>query len=133
MESKVQAADAATEAGSTVTVVYQVCQPGTPNVCDTATVTITVPQGDLDGDGNPDSTDPNPTVPTATDDVVSAPFGGATTVNILTNDDYLANDGNTITQTGGTAGGVVSFDPVTGLMSYTPLATEAGTTVTVVY
>jgi hypothetical protein len=38
------------EAGTAVTVVYQVCQPGTPSVCDTATVTITVPQGDLDGD-----------------------------------------------------------------------------------
>jgi uncharacterized repeat protein (TIGR01451 family)/gliding motility-associated-like protein len=120
----------ATEAGSTVTVVYQVCQ-GT--VCNTATVTITVLAGDLDGDGNPDNTDPNPSVPTANGDTVSGAFGGSTTVNILANDDFLANDGNTITQAGGTAQGTVSFDPITGLMSYTPLATEAGSTVTVVY
>ncbi|MEO0038312.1 MAG: hypothetical protein RIQ59_1523, partial [Bacteroidota bacterium] len=50
------------------------------------------------------------------------------------NDDFLANDGNTITQVaGGTAGGVVTFDPVTGMMSYTPLANESGSTVTIVY
>jgi hypothetical protein len=43
---------AASEAGSTVTVVLpSLSTRYASNVCDTATVTITVP-GDLDGDGN---------------------------------------------------------------------------------
>jgi gliding motility-associated-like protein len=158
----------ASESGTTVTVIYQVCQG---SVCATATVTITVPSGDLDGDGDPDATDPNPTnpcvygagqvlanasatwnasdcdldgnpngtdphvlVPVAVNDTVTAPYGQESTVNILANDDFLANDGNTITQAaGGTAGGTVTFNPVTGIMSYTPLASESGTTVTINY
>ncbi|MEZ4910139.1 MAG: discoidin domain-containing protein [Saprospiraceae bacterium] len=88
---------------------------------------------DCDGDGNPNGTDPNPLVPTAVDDAFDAPFGTATTYDILTNDDFLENDGNTITREGGDAGGTVSFDPVTGNISYTPLTSEIGTTVTVVY
>jgi hypothetical protein len=47
-------------------------------------------------------------VPTANGDTVSAPFGHKT-VNILANDDFLVNDGNSITQTGGSAAGTVSF------------------------
>ncbi len=158
----------ASESGSTVTIVYQVCQG---IVCATATVTITIPLGDLDGDGDPDSTDPDPTnpcvfgsgqvlanatatwnasdcdldgnpngtdphvtQPVAQNDTLTAPFGQASSVNILANDDFLANDGNTITQApGGTAGGVVTFDSITGIMSYTPLASESGNTVTIVY
>ncbi len=89
---------------------------------------------DCDLDGNPNGTDPHVLVPTAVNDTVTAPFGQASTVNILANDDFLANDGNTITQAaGGTAGGTVTFNPVTGIMSYTPLASESGTTVTVNY
>ncbi|MBK8886563.1 MAG: hypothetical protein IPN46_08420 [Saprospiraceae bacterium] len=30
----------------------------------------------------------------------TAPFGTTTSINILNNDDFLANDGNTITRTG---------------------------------
>ncbi|MBK8887339.1 MAG: hypothetical protein IPN46_12650 [Saprospiraceae bacterium] len=36
--------------------------------------------------------------------------------NILANDDFLANDGNTITRVGGTATGIVAFNPTTGNM-----------------
>lgn len=89
---------------------------------------------DCDLDGNPNGTDPHVLLPIAQNDVLTAPFGQASSVNILANDDFLANDGNTITQApGGTAGGVVTFDPVAGIMSYTPLASESGSAVTVVY
>ena len=89
---------------------------------------------DCDLDGNPNGTDPHVTQPVAQNDTLTAPFGQASSVNILANDDFLANDGNTITQApGGTAGGVVTFDPITGIMSYTPLASESGNTVTIVY
>ncbi|MEZ4910149.1 MAG: Ig-like domain-containing protein [Saprospiraceae bacterium] len=89
---------------------------------------------DCDGDGNPNGTDPNPLVPTAVDDAFTAPVGTATTTNILTNDDFLPGANTTITtQPGGTAGGTISYDPLTGEMTYTPLASEAGTTQTVEY
>jgi gliding motility-associated-like protein len=88
---------------------------------------------DSDGDGNPDNTDPNPITPTATNDSAAVIIGNSVTVSILANDDFLPNDGNTITQTGGTATGTVSFNPVTGTMTYTPAAGEVGTTVTVIY
>ncbi|MEZ4910150.1 MAG: SdrD B-like domain-containing protein [Saprospiraceae bacterium] len=89
---------------------------------------------DCDGDGNPNGTDPNPLVPTAVDDAFIAPVGTATTTNILTNDDFLPGVNTTITtQPGGTAGGTISYDPLTGEMTYTPLASEAGTTQTVEY
>ncbi|KAI9549922.1 LOW QUALITY PROTEIN: hypothetical protein GHT06_004507 [Daphnia sinensis] len=60
---------------------------------------------DTDGDGNPDNTDPHPTTPTATNDSVTVIEGNPVKLNILANDDYLINDGNTITQVGGTAQG----------------------------
>ncbi|HNG13302.1 MAG TPA: Ig-like domain-containing protein, partial [Saprospiraceae bacterium] len=88
---------------------------------------------DCDGDGNPNGGDPDPKVATARDDAFTAPFGGPTSYNILANDDFLANDGNTITKVGGTAGGTVAFNPVTGDMTYTPLAGEVNSTLTVVY
>jgi gliding motility-associated-like protein len=94
---------------------------------------------DDDDDGNPDTTDPNPLTPTAIDENASATLGVATNINILGNDDFLpnndlSNDGTTtITQTGGTAGGTVVLDALTGELAYTPLATEAGSVVTVIY
>ena len=88
---------------------------------------------DTDGDGNPDNTDPHPTTPTALNDTANASIGNPTTVNILMNDDFLPNDNNVITQTGGTATGTVSFDSITGEMTYMPAASEVGTTVTLVY
>ncbi len=88
---------------------------------------------DTDGDGNPDNTDPNPSAPTATNDSANATSGTPLVLNILANDDYLPNDGNTITQTGGTASGTVSFNALTGEMTYTPATGEEGTSVTVIY
>jgi hypothetical protein len=88
---------------------------------------------DCDNDGNPNGTDPNKLVATATNDMLTAPLGSPSTVNVLANDDFLAGSNISITKTGGTAVGTVSFNPLTGIMSYTPTAAEAGTTVTVIY
>ncbi|NRR90450.1 DUF11 domain-containing protein [Winogradskyella undariae] len=95
---------------------------------------------DNDGDGNPNSTDPNPNVPTASSDTASALLNQSNTINILDNDDYLDNADTdnagttTITDEGsGSSGGTIAFDANTGDLIYTPLLSEAGTTVTVVY
>ncbi len=95
---------------------------------------------DTDGDGNNDGTDPNSTVPTATDDSSSGVPEVPVVIDILGNDDYLdnldaANLGTTtITDTGnGTAIGVVSIDADTGELTYTPDISETGTSVTVIY
>ena len=98
------------------------------------------PADDCDGDGTPNGTDPNTSTPTATNDSGTATVGQISSINILNNDDYLDNSdasnlGTTsITDTGnGTAGGTIAFDASTGELDYTPLAGEAGTTVTVEY
>jgi hypothetical protein len=89
---------------------------------------------DCDKDGNPNGTDLNPQVATAVNDVLTAPFGLTSTVSVLSNDDFLPVASNVITRTGGHASGTVVFAPTTGVMSYTPSATEpGGTNVTVVY
>jgi len=88
---------------------------------------------DCDQDGNLNGTDPNPLVPTAADDAFTAPIGEPTTFNILTNDDFLSGTDISITQTGGTAGGTVSFDPTTGEITYVPLDSELDTDVTIEY
>ncbi|BDB56358.1 hypothetical protein SHINM13_06540 [Flavobacterium ammonificans] len=88
---------------------------------------------DTDGDGNPDNTDTRKTTPTAINDTANGSVGVASVVNVLANDDYLPNDGNTITRVGGTATGTVSFNPVTGQMTYTPTNAEGGTAVTIIY
>ncbi|BDB52317.1 hypothetical protein GENT11_06290 [Flavobacterium ammonificans] len=88
---------------------------------------------DTDGDGNPDNTDTRKTTPTAINDTANGSVGVASVVNVLANDDYLPNDGNTITRVGGTATGIVSFNPVTGQMTYTPTNAEGGTAVTIIY
>ncbi|HHC80079.1 MAG TPA: hypothetical protein ENK46_09370, partial [Flavobacteriia bacterium] len=105
--------------------IFDTDNDGTSDFCDL----------DDDDDGNPDTTDPNPLVPTAVNDTFTAAFGGPTTFNILTNDDFVPGANTGITQTGGTANGTVSFDPVTGEITYTPTAAEAvaGGTVTVDY
>src|SRR5690606_21350939 len=60
-------------------------------------------------------------------------------IDILANDDYLPNnDPNNLGITslsiiGGTAEGSVSMDADTGLLTYTPIASESNTTVTLVY
>jgi len=95
---------------------------------------------DSDGDGNPNDMDPNPATPTAVNDMASVNDGSSVVIDILDNDDYLDNNdtdnlGNTtIADTGGgTAGGTISFDADTGELTYTPLTSEAGSTVTVEY
>jgi hypothetical protein len=88
---------------------------------------------DCDKDGNPNGTDPNPKTATANNDVLTATYGSTSTVNVLSNDDFLAGANTGITKTGGTAGGTVSFNASTGVMSYTPTASEPGSSVTVVY
>ncbi|MFD2529993.1 tandem-95 repeat protein, partial [Polaribacter marinaquae] len=135
------------EEGTTVTVDYTVCNTAVnPSVCKTTAVTITVqPDNDNDGDpditdldddndGNPDSSDPNPLVPTVSSDVLTVVEGLSGVVNVLANDDYLPGTNTTLTDAGtGTAAGVVSFDPLTGEMTYTPAIGEEGTTLTVDY
>ncbi|MEZ4811740.1 MAG: gliding motility-associated C-terminal domain-containing protein [Allomuricauda sp.] len=94
---------------------------------------------DCDGDGNPNGTDPNPLTATAVDDFGTTPALTEVAINILENDDYLPNndDNNvgvtSLSQIGGNATGTISFDAETGFMTYTPIASESNTTVTVVY
>uniref|UniRef100_UPI0026285909 T9SS type B sorting domain-containing protein n=1 Tax=uncultured Tenacibaculum sp. TaxID=174713 RepID=UPI0026285909 len=135
---------AAGEEGGTVTIELQVCNTAvTPQVCATETITVTV-QTDTDGDGDPDVTDPdddndgnpdgtdtNPLEVKVTDDVLVVGEGQTASVNILTNDDFQAGANTSITQTGGTATGTVSIDPLTGEVTYTPAAGEQGGTVTI--
>jgi hypothetical protein len=94
---------------------------------------------DCDGDGNPNGTDPSPGTAEAADDGMTAPLGEATIHDILENDDFLDNtDPNnigttTLIQTGGSAGGTIVINPTDGTISYTPIQSEVGTTVTVDY
>ena len=124
---------------------YQICENVDPSNCSVGQVVIIVLKDtdgdglpdstdpDIDNDGNPNGTDPNVSIPTANNDNATAKVGVATEVDILANDDFLAGANTTITQTGGTASGTVSFDNLTGKLTYTPTAAEAGTTVTVIY
>ena len=88
---------------------------------------------DCDGDGNPNGTDPNPLTPIAVDDgIYEVLIRGSITQTIINNDDFLL--GNlSVSAVGGTYDGFVNFNPITGQMTYTPLDSEAGTTVTIVY
>ncbi|WP_346883945.1 gliding motility-associated C-terminal domain-containing protein, partial [uncultured Algibacter sp.] len=98
---------------------------------------------DDDGDGNPDTTDPNPLAPTVTDDTNTGDPAVAVVTNVLTNDDYLPNNDpgvlgtTTLTQLTGdpanTSQGVVVVDPLTGDITYTPTITESGMDVVIVY
>ena len=88
---------------------------------------------DCDKDGNLNGTDPNPKLAVANDDSFLANFGSATIFNVLTNDDFLPSLATTITQTGGTAGGTIAIVGSTGVLTYTPLLSERGTLVTVIY
>ena len=92
--------------------------------------------GDCDGDGNPNSTDPHIATAVANNDLVQVAGSGAQTYNILANDDFLPGN-STISRlsgnAGGTALGTVSFNNVTGEMTYTPAVGETSGTKTVVY
>jgi len=96
--------------------------------------------GDCDEDGNPNGSDPNPETPVAVDDSGTVPVGNTTVINILDNDDFLENNdpanlGTTeiVILPSGTAGGTTVVDAATGQLSYTPLAPEAGSDVTIDY
>ena len=135
------------EEGTVVTVDYTVCNTTVdPSVCKTSTVTITVQKDndkdgdpditdlDDDNDGNPDSTDPNPLVPTVGPDTLTVTVEVAGIVNVLANDDYLPGVNTTLVNAGtGTAKGLISFNPLTGEMTYIPTLGEEGTVVTVDY
>ena len=129
------------EAGTTVSIDYQVCNDASGSaVCATASLNFTVGDPDTDGDGNPDSTDPNSGTPTAANDTGIGNPAVGTAVDVLANDDYLANGDptnlgiTTITDAGtGTAVGTVAINNTTGEITYTPTAGETGTTVSIDY
>ena len=94
---------------------------------------------DCDNDGNSNGTDPNPLIATAVDDSGTTLPLTEVVINILENDDYLPNNDpnnlgiTSVTRIGGNATGVVSFDPETGELSYTPSESENETNVTIIY
>ena len=120
---------------------YGICEKINPTNCATAVVSVTVEDclsfstNDCDKDGNPNSSDPHPSVATALNDTFGAAFGLATSFNILQNDDYVLGANTSITRAGGTATGVVVFTANNGQISYTPTSEEAvmGGSVTVNY
>jgi hypothetical protein len=87
---------------------------------------------DCDKDGNTNFTDPNPNSPTANNDVLTTSFGSTGSVNVLLNDDFLPNITLSIARSGGTAQGTVTFSPTTGFMTYSPLTSEQGSTVSLI-
>ena len=94
---------------------------------------------DCDNDGNPNITDPDPLVATARDDFGSTLAMTEVVIDILANDDFLPNNDpnnlgfNNLSRIGGTAGGAVSMDADTGLLTYIPVVSESNSTVTIVY
>ncbi|MFY9163328.1 MAG: LamG-like jellyroll fold domain-containing protein [Aquirufa antheringensis] len=85
---------------------------------------------DCDADGNSNATDPNIDTPVASNDLVNLPSSGALTVNILTNDDFLPGANTEISRqlppNDGTAKGTVTFNPLTGEMTYKRAPFETG-------
>ncbi|MCZ2477783.1 hypothetical protein G9H58_06885 [Aquirufa antheringensis] len=85
---------------------------------------------DCDADGNSNATDPNIDAPVASNDLVNLPSSGALTVNILTNDDFLPGANTEISRqlppNDGTAKGTVTFNPLTGEMTYKRAPFETG-------
>ncbi|WP_334056460.1 isopeptide-forming domain-containing fimbrial protein [Polaribacter sp. P097] len=124
---------------------YRICENVDPSNCSNGIVTIVVQKDtdgdqipdqtdpDIDNDGNPNATDPNTNIATANNDTATAKVAQAKNVDILANDDFLPGANTTITQTGGSAAGVASFDNTTGILTYTPTLAEAGTDVTIEY
>ncbi len=94
---------------------YQVCDDGSPVLCDTATVDILVlPVNDP---------------PVANDDTATTDEDTPVTIDVVANDTDV--DGNldptSVTVTSGPANGSVAVDPVTGEVTYTPDADFNGT------
>ncbi|CAN1578545.1 hypothetical protein MCERE19_04362 [Spirosomataceae bacterium] len=68
-----------------------------------------------------------PFIPKAVNDLLTAPQGLTSTVNVLTNDDFLPGTTTSLTViSGGTATGTATFDPLTGILSYLPAPGESG-------
>jgi large repetitive protein len=101
----------------TATVVYQVCDNGTPSLCDQATVTISVI--------------PTPALtnrpPVAGNDAATTPVNTVINNTVATNDSD-PDAGQTLSYTRITPpeNGVVSINPTTGAYTYTPLALFVG-------
>lgn len=87
---------------------------------------------DSDNDGRPDNLDLNRSTVAAADDTGAATQGGNVSIDILGNDDIAPGPSATITRTGGTAAGTVTFDPANGTLNYTASSGETGP-VTVTY
>ncbi|MFZ9982714.1 MAG: gliding motility-associated C-terminal domain-containing protein, partial [Cyclobacteriaceae bacterium] len=81
---------------------------------------------DCDGDGAKNGIDKNVLEPVALDDNTEADEGEKITINILSNDDFIAGSGISITRIGGTAEGEFSFDPSSGEFTYRGLPGEVG-------
>ena len=88
---------------------------------------------DCDGDGNPNGSDPNPTVPKVIDEVETAQVDIPYTFNLIANDDFLPGPNLRVIRTGGTAQGPYTLNENTGEITYTPIRSEAGKTVTITY
>jgi len=88
--------------------------------------------GDSDNDGRPDTSDTSRTVVTVVNDAGSVEAGQSVTIDILANDDVDPGPAATLTQTGGTAIGTISFDPSTGSVTYVAGGIEQGD-VTIIY
>ena len=89
---------------------------------------------DDDNDGNPDTTDPNPTEVVTNPDLLEITSAGLNQINVLENDDFLGSANTSLSMIAGTANlDQLTLDPLTGLMTYTVMTSEAGTTLTVVY
>ncbi len=93
---------------------YEVCNDNLPQLCDTATVTITIPQ---------------PAAPEATDDADSTPFETPVEIDVLHNDTPggLPLNPGSVNVTDGPAHGTVTVDPATGKITYTPADGFSGT------
>ncbi|WP_197429304.1 DUF7507 domain-containing protein [Winogradskyella endarachnes] len=99
------------------TFTYTICDDATPQLCDTATVTITVQ----------DSSTPNTT--NANDDAYYVNPTSILTGNVLSNDNDIEGDIQTVISTSviSTQGVVVNINANTGEFSYTPNAGYTGT------
>ncbi|WP_344788853.1 Ig-like domain-containing protein, partial [Postechiella marina] len=96
------------------TFTYTICDDANPALCDTATVTVTVQPTDA-----PNSTNAN-------DDAFFASTCGSLSGNVLTNDNDIEGDTQTINSTTVTTvqGVTVTIDATTGEFNYTPISSD---------
>ncbi|MHA8061244.1 gliding motility-associated C-terminal domain-containing protein [Aquirufa beregesia] len=80
---------------------------------------------DFDDDGNINSTDPNPMVPIAQNDVIQQAFSqGPIHWQILKNDDFLPGASISLRRVSGTDTGILNLNSLTGFMTYSPTESE---------